>query len=318
MNYNEIKEKFENWGWIIPLDKLDLGKNYGIFLKIGIVSETTGYFINRNNEPTEVTSEEFEGDNRVVVPASKWRGAERTFILSILRKAGLVDHDYFRNMVKKKSQLANPASLLWGDSSIGSNTEAAGIASRSFYDWAYSFQPLSEILLKLMHNTLGDDGSILKKDKDSNEVASNAIYNTNYIIPGVKFVRFITLENISFEMLLLQIMAILGTTRYGARTAILGDNIQNKIIAISASKGDMPVTSYTIMDKAWKDNKFEPETMIIEAMQNNYTQIIKGKELDELLDLAKSLVNNNEEMKKIYEPVIKKMNEDWKYLFKSK
>jgi len=316
MSYDEVKEKFERNEWVLPLNKLDLGKNYGIFLKIGIVSTTTGYFIDRNNEATEITSEEFNGENRIIVPAAKWRGAERTFILSVLRKAGLVDPEYSRNMVKKKAQLSNPASLLWGDSSTGNSNEAAGIASRSFYDWSYSFEPKSEIILKLMHNTLGDDGSILKDDKEKSKVAPNAIYNTNYIVPNVKFVRFITLENVSFEMLLLQLMAILGTTRYGARTAILGDNMHNQVVSISGAKGDKPITSYTIMERAWKEGKYEPEKMIIEAIQNNYSQILKDIELGELLDIAKNLINNAEDLKKIYEPLNKKMKEDWKHLFK--
>ena len=120
------------------INQLDLRKNYGIFLKIGIVSETRGFFINRNNEATEITSETFMNEERLVVPASKWRGAERSYLLSELRKIeGAIPEGYSRNMATRKALLQNPSSLIYGDSSTGSGSEAAGIASRVFYDWSY-------------------------------------------------------------------------------------------------------------------------------------------------------------------------------------
>ncbi|WP_075056804.1 type I-D CRISPR-associated protein Cas7/Csc2 [Thermogymnomonas acidicola] len=67
----------------------------------------------------------------------------------------------------------------------------------------------------------------------------NAIYNTQYVKPGVKFVRFISLENASLDMLKVVIATTLKTTRYGARTSILGgDNMQNTVVAVGFSKGD--------------------------------------------------------------------------------
>ena len=124
------------------ISQIDLKKNHGIFLKIGIVSETCGFFINRNNEATEITSENFLNEDRLVVPASKWRGAERSYLLSELRKVGgIIPEDYSRNMATRKVLLQNPSSLIYGDSSTGSGNEAAGIASRVFYDWSYSFSP---------------------------------------------------------------------------------------------------------------------------------------------------------------------------------
>ena len=134
MNEN-LKELGKEMG-LPDINEIDLKKNYGVFVKIGIVSETCGFFINRNNEATEITSETFSGEDRVLIPASKWRGAERSYLLSELRKVeGLIPSDYSRNMVLKKSSLKNPSSLVYGDSSTGTGNEAAGIASRVFYDW---------------------------------------------------------------------------------------------------------------------------------------------------------------------------------------
>ncbi|WP_075056806.1 hypothetical protein [Thermogymnomonas acidicola] len=53
---------------------LDLRRNSGLFMKVAVVSETKSFFICRNNEPTETTSEMFFGYDRVVVPGPKWRG----------------------------------------------------------------------------------------------------------------------------------------------------------------------------------------------------------------------------------------------------
>ena len=260
---NKILEEMAGKKWIVPLDEIDLRKNYGSFLKLGIVSTTMGYFINRNNEATEITSEEFFGENRVVVPASKWRGAERSFILSVLRKGGQIPEEYSRNMVRKKEHLQNPASMLWGDSSTGKSDEAAGISSRSFYDWAYSYNPVADISLNLQHNSLGEDGSILK---DEGKVSSSALHNVNYIRPGVQFVRYVTLENASPEMLIMQLMALIGTTRYGARTSVLGDNMKNEVVAIAGSKGERPVSSYSSMVKAWNSDTYDPYGLINDTM----------------------------------------------------
>lgn len=121
---------------------LDLRRNSGLFMKVAVVSETKSFFICRNNEPTETTSEMFFGYDRVVVPGPKWRGgAERGTALTLFRWAGAVPENYHRNAVSAKSLLKNPVSLIYGDSSTGSGREAASIASRCYYDWSYSYEP---------------------------------------------------------------------------------------------------------------------------------------------------------------------------------
>lgn len=312
---NKAVEKIVERKWAIPLDEIDLRKNYGSFLKIGIVSTTIGYFINRNNEATEITSEEFFGENRAVVPASKWRGAERSFILSVLRKAGQIPSDYERNMVKKKEDLQNPASMLWGDSSTGKGEEAAGISSRSFYDWAYSYRPVADISLNLQHNSLSDDGSILR---ESGKVSTSALHNVNYIRPGVQFLRYVTLENVSPEMLIMQLMALIGTTRYGARTSVLGDNMRNEIVAIAGSKGERPVSSYSSMVKAWNSDAYDPYGLIKNIMSENYQEIIFGEDINGLVSLASDTMRSTDEMKSMFDPLHKKMQDQWKEFFEKK
>ncbi|MGP6206920.1 type I-D CRISPR-associated protein Cas7/Csc2 [Cuniculiplasma sp. SKW3] len=307
---NDMKE----FGKVLKLPvigELDLKKNHGIFIKIGIISETTGFFINRNNESTELTSENFLDEERLVVPASKWRGAERSYLLSELRKLdGVIPGDYSRNMVERKGLLKNPASLVYGDSSTGKTAEAAGIASRVFYDWAYSYEPLSDITIRLLHNSLSDSGAILQED--AGKVKSNAIYNTPYVKPGVKLIRFISLENVSVEMFTLVVMAIIGTTRYGARTAILGDNMSNRIVGIGFSKMETPVSSYTVMKKAWESKKYEPEMDILSAMKNSYGQnLLEGEKLEDVIKKILKMRSDTQLLSNICRLITTKMENDW-------
>lgn len=293
------------------INQLDLKKNHGIFLKLGIVSETCGFFINRNNEATEITSESFSNEDRLVVPASKWRGAERSYLLSELRKVdGIIPDDYSRNMATRKALLRNPSSLVYGDSSTGSGNEAAGIASRLFYDWSYSFEPLGKISLRLTHNSLSEEGTILHEE--NGKVKSNAIFNSPYVKPGVKLIRYISVENCSVEMLALILMAISGTTRYGARTAILGDNIKNKIIAIGYSKRESPISSFTTVSKCWESGSYNPEEAVLSDMKDAYgPSIILGDKLNHLLKLVQEIKDDKNLLKEMCEVLNTKMDRDW-------
>jgi CRISPR-associated protein Csc2 len=316
----EYLEKIFEKGLIArSIDEIDLGKNKGIFVKIGIVSETKGFLIIRNNDPTETTSEEFFGQERVVIPGSKWRGAERTYALSLLRKFnGLVPQEYERNAIEKKELLIrNPLSALYGDSSIGSGIEASSIASRIYYDWSYSFEPLGLITERFTHNTLSESGTILMEEEG--KTARNAIYNTQYIKPGVKFVRFVTLENVSKELLDLAILTIMGTRRYGARTAIVGENIYNNIVGIGFSRGDKPVTSYTLLSNAWSNNNYDPEKQIAQNMTDIYGDyLLSGNELKIYLSEVTKLKDDKDKLTQYANAIVKKMQKDWKDRFEKK
>lgn len=312
----KIKEIMDK-GLLAKTEELDLKKNHGYYIKIGIVSETISFLISRNNEATELTSENFLDDERAMIPAQKWRAAERSYLLSELRRLeGIIPNGYVRNMNKIRSNLKNPTSLLYGDTSIGSGVDMGSIASRCFYDWAYSFEPLGQISTRLVHNTLAEDGTILHSEAGKTE--SNAIYNIPYIKPGVKFVRFVTLENCSIELLKLEILAIVGCTRYGARTAILGDNINNKILSIGFSKGDKPISSYGLLEEAWKSNNYEPEKMVDSAMLDSYSAeyVLRDKDLEEFIKDTLGLVRDKVALKSMCELINTKMENDWSEFWK--
>ncbi|AAT42592.1 type I-D CRISPR-associated protein Cas7/Csc2 [Picrophilus oshimae] len=301
-------------GLIIDLKDLDIRKSYGNFVKIGLISRTIGFFIDRNNDAREITSDEFENSIRAIVPASKWRGPEKSYATSLMRKFNLIQENYARNMVENKEYLKNPMSFLFGDTSVKDN--AAAIAARNYYDWSYSYEELAQITLNLQHNSLDESGAILR---DGDSVASNAIYDINYIKPNTKFVRFITLENISPELLYLQIATTLGTTRYGGRTAILGDNIENNIIAIGFSKGERPISSYTVMEEAWQYDKYEPEKLLLERMNDIYgDKLLTGDDLNKIIKDAMDSLGSIDIARKVYGPVNEKIGQQWETLFSKK
>lgn len=306
-----IIEKLIEEKKLLRIEEIDLKKNYGSFLKIGIVSETIGFLINRNNDATELTSEYFEGAERLVVPAQKWRGAERSYLLSELRKAGgIIPEEYSRNMVVKKKLLMNPSSLIFGDSSTGSGTEAAGIASRMFYDWSYSYEPLAGISLRYTHNTLSEDGTILHEQNGTPK--SNALFNTPYVRPGIKLIRYITMENSSWEMLLLALLAISGTSRYGARTAILGDNIRNHIVGIGFSKHETPVSSYSTLMKAWRSNSYDPENLVLNEMRSAYgDDLMESGDLRGLMNEVNDVRHSPDRLRSLGSILLNKMDADW-------
>ncbi|WP_153280206.1 type I-D CRISPR-associated protein Cas7/Csc2 [Thermoplasma sp. Kam2015] len=311
----DISEAIERGLLVRSVQDLDLRKNTGLFIKVAILSETKSFFICRNNEPTETTAETFHNYDRVVVPGPKWRGAERATALTMFRWADAINQEYNRNAVTRKILLKNPVSLIYGDSSTGSEREAASIASRCYYDWSYSYEPLGAVTERFIHNSLSDTGTILM-DKEG-KVQRNAIYNVQYIKPGVKFVRFISLENASLDILKVVIAATIRTTRYGARTSILGDNMQNTILAIGFSKGDRSITSYSVMEEAWNSDSWEPEKLIIEQMKSSYgNDFLTGNALESFLNEVKSLSSNREEMRTLSSQFVSKMEQDWSDFWK--
>lgn len=245
-----------------------------------------------------------------MVPGPKWRGAERTTALSMFRWADAINPKYSRNDNLVKDLLKNPVSLIYGDSSIGQGKEAGGIASRCFHDWSYSFEPLGAITDRVIHNSLSDAGTILSDE--SGKAARNAIYNIQYVKPGVRFIRFITLENASLDLIKIVIAVVNRTTRYGARTAILGDNMQNTVVGIGFSKGDTAITSYSVMEEAWNSETYNPEKLVKEKMDAVYgDNFLEGAGLSKLIADAHLLVSNREELNTLSRQIISKMEQDW-------
>lgn len=113
-------------------------------------------------------------------------------------------------------------------------------------------------------------------------------------------------------------MAIVGATRYGARTAILGDNIANRIVSIGFSKGEKPVSSYTILSKSWESGKYEPEHDVLHAMETSYEpgNILSGEDLESLLEETIKIKSNKADLTSLCETINTKMENDWREFWK--
>ncbi|MFW5928718.1 MAG: type I-D CRISPR-associated protein Cas7/Csc2 [Thermoplasmatota archaeon] len=261
-------------------------------IKIGILSTTTNPMINRNNSQTGTTSMMYEGEARVVVPAQKWKGIEQSKIVKMARDMDLMPDAYRRNMIEANSGLLNPVSFLFGDT-VTTN-ENGSLRGRINYDWAYSLEPVKDITRRIQHNTLDEDGTIKKNDEGN--VASSAIFKTKYVIPDVKFIRFVSLENVTKDMFMMYVLGLLNTHSYGARKTIIGNNMNNEIVAIGYGDVEGDVSSHSVMKKLWKtENKEEigfKET-IRKRMRDAYGEERTITDIDSLLEKVE---NYNEDI----------------------
>ncbi len=309
----KIKDIFE----LIPkeafLDKNEHSytDNLAKHIRLGIVSETTNVFINRNNSPKGVTSYTFANKPRVMVPATKWKGAEQSNMVKLAREMDILPDGYQQNMIKNGQGLINPVSAIYGDT-VTEDSSGAQLKGRVNYDWAFSHEPVGKISRRMQHNTLSEDGSIKKSEEGSTQVASSAIYNTQYVVPGVKFIRFISLENVTPEMFIFYLTNLLNTHRYGARTTITGDNMNNKLITVSWGQTEEPMSSYSVLKEIWDEGTEEinHEEMVEEKTLELYGKdnTIYGGRIEDIKDISRGLLNDMDEMKEMLEPI-----NDWLY-----
>ena len=116
----------------------------------------------------------------------------------------------------------------------------------------------------------------------------------------------------------MQLMALIGTTRYGARTSVLGDNMKNEVVAIAGSKGERPVSSYSSMVKAWNSDTYDPYGLINDTMNENYKEVLTGEDLSELISLTAEIMSSATEIKSTFEPLQAKIQDQWKEFFEKK
>jgi len=283
--------------------------NLNRHIKIAIVSETKNVFINRNNSPKTTTSHVIDDEARVMVPGQKWKGKEQSKMVQIARELDIMPEAYKQNQIEDDTGLLNPVSIIFGDS-VTADNQGSNTRGRINYDWSYSYKPVRQITKKIQHNTLEEDGTIKKDESDPTSVASSALHKTQYVIPGVKFVRFNTLTNVSAELFLFYLVGVMSTHAYGARTSIACDNMKNDIVAISFGDAEQPVSAYSLLEEYWEDGE-EPggyKEVATDRMSTAYgpEKTLTGDELEELLNVVRELMRDNESLKEMLEGI-----DDW-------
>ena len=331
---NEVRKKIYE---IVPKEYFQerFGKRTPNYIKLLLVRETTGYLIIRSTDPDEVISTEIGDKEVVVIPSRKLKAREKLTGLILCRKFGVVHPTVEYNFIKKQEQLANPNSLVFGDS-VTEEREAIGLPARVLYEWSYSLRPKNEIIDELTHNALSEEGTMWDKEKGTHR---ESLYDVQYIKPGVYFPQFIVFPDITPEGFLHVLISVMKTTRYGAQSNVMDANMRNHIVAIALDEFEPAVSSYTLSrDWSGRVDKKKSELQEGERGQNDielslasikaytveklkeYSKIVKydndGEQpISKLIKLINDLINDNDKLKEIYK---KLLNDSIAYLVECK
>jgi CRISPR-associated protein Csc2 len=248
----------------------ELGKNQLGHIRIGIVRETVGPFICRSTDPeASITLRLPDGREVIEVPARKFKAPEKLLGLKICREMGVVDPDVRYNLFKKPTQLANPNSILFGDS-VTEENEAASLPSRARYDWSYSLRHFLDITDNLQHNALSESGTMW--DPEIGEFRQS-LFTVQYVLPGSFFPHFVTLLNATPELFVHLLRCVLSANSYGAQTAASNANFRNHVVTIGWGNFEAPVTPFTI-SRDWKidvmTNLGSVQNEVVSLMKQHY------------------------------------------------
>ncbi len=328
---NEIRKELYK---VIPEDYFqeNFGKRTPNYIKLLLVRETTGYLIIRSTEPDEVISTEIGDKEVVVIPSRKLKAREKLTGLLLCRKFGVVHPDLEYNFIKRAIQLANPNSLVFGDS-VTEEKEAIGLPARVLYEWSYSLRSKNEIIDELTHNALSEEGTMWDKESGAHR---ESLYDVQYIKPGVYFPQFIVFPDITPEGFLHVLISVMKTTRYGAQSNVMDANIKNHIVAVALDQFEPAVSSYTL-SREWNDSEVTLDSVkqyAVEKLQACAKVVITDKKesesgendenknraevrnnLQSLLKLLTNLLDDENKLKEIYK---KLLNDSIAYLVECK
>jgi len=282
------------------------GKRTANYIKLLLVRETTGYLIVRSTEPDEVISTEIGNKEVVVIPSRKLKARDKLTGLLLCRKFGVVHKDVEYNFIKQKIHLANPNSLVFGDS-VTEEREAVGLPARVLYEWSYSLRQKYELIEELTHNALSEEGTMWNKEEGRHR---ESLYDVQYIRPGVFFPQFIVFPDITPEGFLHVLISILKTTRYGAQTNVMDANVKNHIVAIALDQFEPPISSY-VLTKEWnaEDVTFEIVKKYASEKLQSCSKVVKTdneqeKPITELMRIINSLLDDESKLREMYKRLL--------------
>ncbi|GAA0191842.1 hypothetical protein GCM10009122_54470 [Fulvivirga kasyanovii] len=268
-------------------------------IKVAILREVIGNAIIRSNYPDEtITFKLSENRDVVEVPARKLKSREKLLGLKLCREFGVVDEELRYNIIKKSEQLANPNSVLFGDS-VTESGDAVALTSRVIYDWAYSLRDVNQITATLQHNALSEGGTMWNEEEGK---LRQSLFQVQYVKPGTYLPHFITLENVTPELFIHLLICVMHESRYFAQsTTTSAGNVKNHILGVGFSDFEQPVNSYAI-SKNWNGDAVDYESVsgaINESMTKAY-----GKDGyatgDKFTELISQLWKDKQGMQQLY------------------
>ena len=253
-------------------------------IKIALLREVVNPLIIRSNFADEtITFKANEEKDLVEIPARKLKSKEKLGGLRICREMDVIDSSLRYNVIKKSAHLANPNSILFGDS-VTESSDAVGITSRVIYDWAYSIRDVNELTDTFQHNALSEGGTMWNEEEGK---LRQSLFQVQYVMPKTYFPHFLTLENVTPELFIHLLSSVIYETRYGAQSTTLGSNMVNHIVGIGFSKFEAPLNSFSIADN-WNDEEVNFENVksaINKAMKAYYGDNFKdGQQFKKLID----------------------------------
>ena len=286
---------------IIPQDYFveDLKQNTLGTIKIAVLREVIGNAIIRSNYPDEtITFKLSEKRDVVEVPARKMKSREKLLGLKICREFDVVDKNLRYNVIKKSEQLANPNSILFGDS-VTESGDSVAITSRVIYDWAYSIRDVADITGTLQHNALSEGGTMWNEEEGK---LRQSLFQVQYVKPGTFLPHFLVVENVTPELFVHLMTTIMRQSRYFAQsTTNSPSNIKNHILGVGFSKFEQPINSYTITNN-WATEEVTLQSVtdkvnntMVDAYGENYK---RGKYIT---DFINSLWKDESAIKASYE-----------------
>ncbi len=259
---------------------------------------TIGPFINRQDNEGDTIRARVANVDHIRVPARKWKSIEKVRAMQICRESGTISSNYLYNEVVDTDLLANPMSVIFGDSSSASG-DAAGIPSLAIYEQGLSIQSVSKATERITHNALSEAGTMMNIGEKKGQFRQS-LFDTLYIREGTVFLQSITLEAPTVESLAFILMS-LDATRYGAGKQVLGNNMRNEVIGILATRNEPPVTPYTVLTELGKDEDVEKAISIylnqVKAWNGHF---VEGSKVENLrAELRQDDKSKDEIMKKL-------------------
>lgn len=253
-------------------------------IKIALLREVVNPMIIRSNFADEtITFKANEEKDLVEIPARKLKSKEKLRGLKICREMDVIDSNLRYNVIKKSAHLANPNSILFGDS-VTESSDAVGITSRVIYDWAYSIRDVNELTDTFQHNALSEGGTMWNEEEGK---LRQSLFQVQYIMPKTYFPHFLTLENVTPELFIHLLSSVIFENRYGAQSTTLGANMVNHIVGIGFSKFEAPLNSFSIANN-WnnEDVNFENvKSAINKDMKAYYGDNFKdGQQFNDLIN----------------------------------
>lgn len=276
----------------------DLKENTLGTIKIAVLREVIGNAIIRSNYPDEtITFKLSETKDVVEVPARKMKSREKLLGLKICRNYEVVDKELRYNVIKKSEHLANPNSVLFGDS-VTESGDSVAISSRVIYDWAYSIRDISEVTGTLQHNALSEGGTMWNEEEGK---LRQSLFQVQYVKPGTLLPHFIVIENVTPELFVHLMTCVMRESRYFAQsTTNSPSNMKNHILGVGFSKFEQPINSYTIA-KNWQDQAVTLQTVtesVNATMKAAYGDSYKNG--NELTAFIEDLLNKEDKLKELY------------------